>query len=413
MKFIESVRIAMRALAANKLRSVLTMLGIIIGVGAVIALMSIGRGVEKFVTDRFTSLGSNLLFVVPGQLEGGPPTSQGRVDPLTLDDMGALGDRSQNPDVRAVSAEFFADATISRGGKDMRATVSAVTPSFEDVRNWPTVVGDFFTQEDFDERARVVTLGKDVYTELFEPDEHPVGQTVRINNMAFEVVGIMEERGGGPGGNEDASVFIPLTTAQDRLFKRKTVSGGYQVSVIYVSVVDSDRIQETQEEIAATLRARRGINYLDDDDFSIISQNDIISVFGDILSALTLFLGAIAGISLLVGGIGIMNIMLVSVTERTREIGLRKAVGAKRRDVLLQFLIEAVTLAVFGGIIGILLGAIGARAVSNISDSFSAVVGVDAILISLFFSMAVGLFFGIYPAVRASRLNPIDALRYE
>jgi len=413
MKFIEYIRIATRALAANKLRSVLTMLGIIIGVGAVIALMSIGRGVEKFVTDQFANLGSNLLFVVPGQLENGPPRSQGRVNPLTIKDMQAVGDRIQNPDVRAVAAEFITDATISREGKDMQATVNAVTPSFAAVRNWPTVVGDFFTQEDFDERARVVTLGQDVYTELFGPDEHPVGQTVRINNMAFQVIGIMEQRGGGPGGNEDASVFIPLTTAQDRLFKQKTVSGEYQVSVIYVSVVDGNRIQAAQDEVTATLRARRGISYLDDDDFSSISQNDIIAVFGDILGALTLFLGAIAGISLLVGGIGIMNIMLVSVTERTREIGLRKAVGAKRRDVLLQFLIEAVTLAVFGGVIGILLGVIGARVVSNISDSFNAVVGVDAILISLLFSMAVGLFFGIYPAVRASRLNPIDALRYE
>ena len=183
-----------------------------------------------------------------------------------------------------------------------------------------------------------------------QPDEYPIDQTIRINDLAFRVIGVMEERGGGPGGNEDETVFIPLTTAQDRLFKQKTVNGDYEVSVIYASIRDSERIPEAQQQIAEVMRSRRDISYLDDDDFSIISQNDIISVFGDILSALTVFLGAIAGISLLVGGIGIMNIMLVSVTERTREIGLRKAVGAKRRDVLFQFLIEAVTLAVIGGL---------------------------------------------------------------
>jgi putative ABC transport system permease protein len=275
------------------------------------------------------------------------------------------------------------------------------------------VEGEFFTQQDFDERARVVVLGQNVYNDLFDPNEYPIDQTINLDNLAFRVIGVMEEKGGGPGGDQDDTVFIPLSTGQDRLFKAKTLSGDYLLSVIYVSVVDDDRMQAAQEEIAALLRERRGISYLDDDNFSIISQSDIISVFGDILGALTIFLGAIAGISLLVGGIGIMNIMLVSVTERTREIGLRKAVGAKRRDVLLQFLIEAVTLAVLGGAIGILLGIAGAQAISNISDAFDAVVGIDAVLTSLFFSMAVGLFFGIYPAFRASRLNPIDALRYE
>jgi len=259
----------------------------------------------------------------------------------------------------------------------------------------------------------VVLLGLNVYNELFDADEYPVDQTVRINGMAFRVIGVMEEQGGGPGGSEDDNVLIPLTTAQDRLFKQKTVSGDYQVSVIYASIIDSDRIEAAQESIAEVMRQRRDITYLDDDDFSIVSQNDIIAVFGDILGALTIFLGAIAGISLLVGGIGIMNIMLVSVTERTREIGLRKAVGAKRRDVLFQFLIEAVTLAIFGGMLGIALGVSGAMAISNAFDAFEAVVGIDAVLLSLFFSMAVGLFFGIYPAYRASRLNPIDALRYE
>jgi putative ABC transport system permease protein len=412
MKLFESLRIAMRALAANKLRSILTMLGIIIGVGAVIALMSIGRGVEKYVADQFTSLGSNLLFVAPGRFGDGPSAGDS-IDPLTLQDLDALSDTALMTNVRAVAGEFSAGADASRDRRSVRASVSAVTPTFPDVRNWQPVEGSFLTEQDFEERARVIVLGQNIYQELFEPGEYPIDQSVNLNNLAFRVIGVMEEKGGGPGGDLDDSVFIPLTTAQDRLFRQRTLSGDYILSVIYVSVLDGDRMQDAQDEIAALLRARRGISYLDDDDFSILSQSDIISVFGDILGALTIFLGAIAGISLLVGGIGIMNIMLVSVTERTREIGLRKAVGAKRRDVLLQFLIEAVTLAVLGGMIGIALGIVGAEAISGISDAFDAVVGVDAVLISLFFSMAVGLFFGIYPAFRASRLNPIDALRYE
>ena len=208
-------------------------------------------------------------------------------------------------------------------------------------------------------------------------------------------------------------IFIPLTTVQDRLFRRRTVSGEYQVNLIYASVVSEDRMEAAQEQIAELLRERHNISFSGEDDFSIINQSDLISIFGDILSAMTLFLSAIAFISLVVGGIGIMNIMLVSVTERTREIGLRKAVGAKRRNVLGQFLIEAVTLALIGGMLGIALGAGGAVAATSFVPNFSAVVGVDAIAISILFSMAVGLFFGIYPAYRASRLNPIDALRYE
>ncbi len=414
MKIFEAIRIAMRALAANKLRSVLTMLGIIIGVGAVIALMSIGRGVEKYVTDQFAGLGSNLLFIAPGSLDDGPPRLN-RTEPkaLTIGDLSAITDSGQVPEVRAAAAEFSTFATVGRDGKDLSVSVSAVTPNYPDVIVWNTTSGQFFTEDDFDERQRVVLLGQDVYTELFPGDEYPVDQTVQVNGVNFRVIGVMEAKGGGPGGNQDNAIFLPLSTAQDRLFRQKTVSGEYEVSVIYASVADAGEMAAAQEQLASLLRDRRNIKYLDQDDFTIISQNDLISVFGDILGALTIFLGAIAAISLLVGGIGIMNIMLVSVTERTREIGLRKAVGAKRADVLIQFLIEAITLAVVGGIIGVILGWGMAFGVSTAFDAFDAVVGVDAVLTSLLFSMAVGLFFGIYPAFRASRLNPIDALRYE
>lgn len=413
MNVFESIRIAMRALAANKLRSILTMLGIIIGVGAVIALMSIGRGVQKYVTDQFAGLGSNLLFIVPGQLEGGPPQERQNLKLLTLDDAAALADPSRVPDVAGLTAEFGGQATLTRGKKDLQVDVHATTISYPDIRNWQPVFGSYFTQADFDERGRVAVLGWAAYKALFDPNEYPLDQTVQVDNLLFRVIGVMEEKGGGPGGNQDESIFLPLTTAHDRLFRQKTLSGDYQISVIYASVVSEERTQAAIDQISEIMRERRNISYLDSDDFNVISQNDLISVFGDILSALTIFLGAIAGISLLVGGIGIMNIMLVSVTERTREIGLRKAVGAKRSDVLLQFLVEAVTLAVLGGALGITLGVTGAWAISTAFESFDAVVGMDAVLTALLFSMAVGLFFGIYPAFRASRLNPIDALRYE
>ncbi|MFN8488325.1 MAG: ABC transporter permease [Caldilineaceae bacterium] len=413
MNVFESIRIAMRALAANKLRSTLTMLGIIIGVGSVIALMSIGRGAQKYVTDQFAGLGSNLLFIAPGQLSDGPPQERSNIKLLTLGDMQAVGDRINAPDVKAVSAEFGSNAAVTRGKKNLQAQVHATLPSYRDVINWDIGQGSFLTQNDFDEHARVVVLGADAYAKLFEPNEYPLDQIVRVNNLPFRVIGIMAKRGGGLGGNQDEGIFVPLTTAQDRLFKQKTVSGEYQVNVIYASVVSEDRTAAATDEITTLMRERRKISYLSGDDFSIISQSDVISVFGSILGALTVFLGAIAGISLLVGGIGIMNIMLVSVTERTREIGLRKAVGAKRRDVLLQFLVEAVTLSLVGGSLGIALGVSGATSITLAFQSFQAVVGIDAIATAFLFSMAVGLLFGIYPAYRASRLNPIDALRYE
>ena len=415
MNLYESIRVAMLALAANKLRSILTMLGIIIGVGAVIALMSIGRGVEKYVTDQFASAGTNLLYVVPGQLSEGSPRERARSSGiLTLSDSNAIANPLRVPDVIAVAPEVSGSAVVSKGNKSLGVSVNGVTASYQDVRSWEPAIGAFIAEIDVQERSRVVVIGSEVYGKLFDPNEDPVGQTIHVNNLLFRVIGVMEERGGGGfGGNLDESVFIPLTTVQDRLFRRRTVSGDYQVSLIYASVRSDDRMDAAQEQISELLRERHNIAFLGEDDFATINQADLISIFGDILSALTLFLSAIALISLLVGGIGIMNIMLVSVTERTREIGLRKAVGAKRRNVLSQFLIEAVTLAVIGGLLGIALGGGGAVAATSFVDNFSAVVGIDAIAISILFSMAVGLFFGIYPAYRASRLNPIDALRYE
>ena len=415
MNFYEAVRVAMLALAANKLRSSLTMLGIIIGVGAVIALLSIGRGVERFFVEQFTSLGTNLLYIFPGQLSGGPPQERGRdVGVLTLSDSYAIANPLRVPDVLAVAPEVTGRVVVARGSSDMEVSVSGVTASYQDALLGDAAIGSFVGQTDVQERSRVVVLGSDVFGSLFDPNEDPLDQTVRVNNILFRVIGVMEERGAGIGGaNLDETVFVPLTTASDRLFRRRTVSGDYIVNVIYATVSSEDRMEAAQEQIAELLRERHNIGFQGEDDFSIINQSDLLSIFGDILSLFTLFLSAIAFISLVVGGIGIMNIMLVSVTERTREIGLRKAVGAKRRNVLGQFLIEAVTLALIGGILGIILGGGGALAATSFIDNFSAVVGIDAIVIAVLFSMAVGLFFGIYPAYRASRLNPIDALRYE
>ncbi|HEY65456.1 MAG TPA: FtsX-like permease family protein [Caldilineae bacterium] len=414
MNLTESVRIALRALSANKLRSALTMLGIIIGVGAVITLLSVGKGVENYVISQFQSIGSNLLFVVPGRLDqGGPPHRRRGGKPLTMADAEAIADPFNVPDAVAVAPELSRYATVTRGKKDAYPDVRGVTPEYAQVRNWSTQLGSFITREDVSAYARVAVLGTTVVKRLFDDDEYPLGQTIKIKGIPFRVIGVMEERGGSGFGDEDNTVFVPITTAQTRLFSSRTASGEYQVSVIYVQAASEDRMEAAQQQITELLRRRHGIAYQDDDDFTVINQADIISVFGEITAALTLFLGAIAAISLLVGGIGIMNIMLVSVTERTREIGLRKAVGAKRRDILLQFLIEAIVLSMIGGFIGILLGVAGAQAISRLSENLHPAITLQSVLLATSFSAVVGLFFGIYPATRAARLNPIEALRYE
>ncbi|MGD2146277.1 MAG: ABC transporter permease [Anaerolineae bacterium] len=416
MDFTESVRIALRALGSNKLRAALTMLGIIIGVGAVITLMSAGEGVSVYIEEQFQGIGSNLLFVLPGGEEeafSGPPGTSVGVAELTAEDAEALRDPIRAPDVAAVAPVFFRSTVVTAGKRDTVADIEGVTPDYPRVRTWFPEAGDFIGQVDLDSQARVAALGKTVVEDLFPDNPYPIGESIKINDIAFRIVGVMESKGGSSFGDQDASVFVPLTTAQMRLFSARGRSGEHLVTAIYVEAVSEDRMDAAGEQIAAILRERHDIDFTDEDDFSIVSQSDIIDVFGDITNVLTIFLGAIAGISLLVGGIGIMNIMLVSVTERTREIGLRKAVGARRRDILWQFLLEAMTLSLLGGLIGIALGASGATVISRLVDGFNAIVTSQAVLLATTFSAAVGLFFGIYPARRAARLNPIDALRYE
>ena len=416
----EYLRLAFRALSTNKLRSALTMLGIVIGVGAVITLLSVGRGVQSLVTEQLQSVGTNLLFIVPGSLEeaNGPPGSTTSSAELTLADAEAIADPLRVPDVRQVAPEIINPASVTSGGITLNLSISGVTPAYQYVRNFPVAYGSFIADSDVDSRTRVAVIGSRVAERLFEENGlYPIGATLKINDVPFKVVGVLEEKGGGGGfggPNQDEVIMVPITTALQRLSQRAFNSQGEPLlSVVYAQVVSEDRMEAAGEEISGLLRERHNIAFQDADDFSVINQQDLLSIFGQITGVLTLFLGAIAGISLLVGGIGIMNIMLVSVTERTREIGLRKAVGAKRRDILWQFLIESVVLAVIGGIIGVILGILGAEAISRLQDDLRAVVSLDAVLLATGFSAIVGLFFGIYPATRASRLNPIDALRYE
>jgi putative ABC transport system permease protein len=417
MQIWESVRIAMRALTANKMRSILTMLGIIIGVGAVIALLSVGHGFEQYITEQFEDLGSNLLFVMPGQLESSGASSaragRQRFQPLTTGDAEALADPFQVPNVAAVAPEYGRGGTVLRGQLEMGTQISGVTPEYEGVRNFAVVLGEFIAQEHVNGRSRVAVLGDTVAEELFEEYDYPIGQTIKLNDVPFKVIGVLEGKGGGGFGDEDNVVMIPISTAQTRLFNAGTVRGDLIISTIFLQVATQEQMDAVADRITEVLRERHRISFRDDDDFTVVNQADLIQVFGEFTAVFTTVLGAIAGISLLVGGIGIMNIMLVSVTERTREIGIRKAVGAKRRDILIQFLIEAMVLSMIGGFVGIMLGYGASTLLASLVEDLNTVVTPGAVLLATSFSAAVGLFFGIYPATRAARLNPIDALRYE
>ena len=416
MNIAEQIRLALRALSVNKLRSALTMLGIIIGVGAVITLLSVGAGVQNLVRGQLQSIGTNLLFVVSGNLSGNTGRSSSGLS-ITVSDAEAIADPFNVPDVVAVAPEVRSNADVSYGKTQLRVSVSGVTPAYAPVRNRTIGLGSFIDDADVNARSRVAVIGSAIAEKFFgETATYPVGATIKINNIPFRVIGVLDEKGGtgGPGGNQDEVVMVPMSTAHERLFPRfHSRKGEPMLSVVYTQVVSEDRMEAASQEISDLLRDRHDIRFQDEDDFTVINQQDLLSIFGQITNVLTVFLGAIAGISLLVGGIGIMNIMLVSVTERTREIGLRKAVGAKRRDILLQFLIESVVLALIGGLLGIALGASGAVGISRLQNDLVAVVTPQSIALATGFSAAVGLFFGIYPATRAARLNPIEALRYE
>jgi putative ABC transport system permease protein len=399
---------AFESLSANKLRSGLTILGIVIGVAAVIAMVSIGRGAEATITDSINGIGTNLIFVFRGGSE-----DVRNPKPITLGDAEAIADPFQAPSVVGVAPVVQDSGKVTYGRESTTTNISGVTPDYSTVRKYNVTEGEFINQEEMLGQASVVLLGPEVADKLFGRREGLVGETVRIEGQPFRVIGVLQSKGGSGFSNEDNKVLIPLSTAQSRLIRHSTYD---QVDLLMVEAISPQAVPEASDEVAQILRARHR-TAIGADDFTILTQQDFLTTASTITNVLTIFLGGVAAISLLVGGIGIMNIMLVSVTERTREIGLRKAVGAHKADILIQFLTESSVLSLFGGVIGIILGYAIAFVVGQIAKANNAAIspriGLDIILIATIFSTAVGLFFGLYPANRAANLEPVEALRYE
>jgi putative ABC transport system permease protein len=405
---LQSFLEALDSLTTNKLRSSLTILGIVIGVGAVIAMLAIGRGAENTITGSISGLGTNLLFVMSGGIQEVRNTQ-----PLTMQDAEAIAAPFAAPSVVTVAPVMHASTELTYAGESHTTQASGVTPSYSTMRSIELTEGEFVNEGHIQGRAAVAVLGPDTAESLFGRREGVVGETIRIEGQPFRVIGLTAPRGGSSFSSEDDIVLVPLSTAQTRLTRRPQPN---QVDMILVQAANADVVGLASEEVSAILRARHR-SAIGEDDFTIFTQQDFLATAATITGVLTIFLGGIAGISLLVGGIGIMNIMLVSVTERTREIGLRKAVGARKRDILVQFLTESSLLSLVGGVIGILLGyglAFVVGVIARASDAdLNPAVSLDAILLATLFSAAVGLFFGLYPAKRAADLEPVEALRYE
>ncbi len=420
MNFSQALLEAIESLNGNKMRSGLTVLGIVIGVAAVIAMLAVGNGAQASITGSISSIGTNLLFVFKGSPDGppGPGGGRGRGSgnndrPLTLSDAEAIADPLAAPSVEIVAPAIQGNGTITFAGENTTTTISGVTPNYAPVRNLEIAEGEFINEEHILGRMSVVVLGPETANAIFGHADGIVGETVRIEGQPFRVIGVLVAKGGGAFGSEDNSAYIPFTTAQARLIKRTSLD---EIDVLFVQATTAESVPQAADEISNILRQRHRTP-IGDDDFTVFTQQDFLQTFETITGVLTIFLGGIAGISLLVGGIGIMNIMLVSVTERTREIGLRKALGARKKDILLQFLTESSLLSLIGGVIGVIFGWLIAFAVGQVAtatgNNFVPIVGTDAILLSTSFSAIIGLFFGIYPASRAANLEPVEALRYE
>lgn len=403
MDIIESIKMAGTTLLANKLRSSLTMLGIIIGNASVIAMVGIGEGAQKFVSDQVNSLGPNLLFVIPGS-----PEAQSRpVYPpqnLVLADAEAIAE--QVPSVAEVAPTLNGSEVISYRNKNASASVVGTTPAFLTVRSFDVAKGRFLNNLDLQRQENVVALGSELAEKLFEGKD-PVGEYIRVKNTSFQVIGVMQPKGSSFGDNQDMNVYVPLTTMANRIVGR-TSPYGLQVTFISVSVKEGESMNKAQFQIENLLRLRHKV--VDEDDFTVRNQKDLLNILGNITGALTLLLAATAAISLFVGGIGIMNIMLVSVTERTKEIGLRKAIGASPQDILVQFMIEAVILSAAGGLIGTLIGVGGIVLIGAVTP-LKGGISLTAIAFATGISGGIGLFFGVVPARQAAKLDPIVALR--
>jgi putative ABC transport system permease protein len=408
MNVFASVSIALRSLIANKLRAGLTMLGIIIGVAAVIALVAAGAGAQAQVAERFESLGSNLLVISPGFMAFRGVSRGTSVQSLTNDDVEAIARLASS--VSAVAPEYSTQAQqVVYRNKNTQTSVLGVTPAYQTVREWRVDRGRFIESLDLTNQAKVAVLGATVAEELFGELVDPLGKAIKISRQNYEVVGILASKGVGGFQNLDDQVFIPLSTAQIKFGG----AGNRSLRAINVQVTSADKMDRAQAELTAILRARHGLAQSQRDDFMIQNQAQIVESVQETTETFTVLLASIAAISLLVGGIGVMNIMLVSVTERTREIGIRKAVGARRRDIMAQFLVEAMVLCLLGGLIGVLVGYGGAQVVTPLLGGSRALITPESVALALGVSIAVGLFFGLYPAGRAAALKPIDALRYE
>lgn len=405
MKLHKLIIVALKSIARNKMRSLLTMLGVIIGVGSVITMVALGEGSQKDIENDVASLGTNLLMVRPGSIKsGGVRGGAGSRPSLSMNDVSRM--RNSATLLRWVSAEVRTNGQVIAGNNNWNTTITGVAPEYLSIRNYQIAAGSFFTHRDCKTRAKVAVLGMTVADELF-PNESPVGARLRIRNVPFTVIGVLAEKGQSTMGNDqDDIILAPDTTVLFRL------SDGKFVNDISASAVSSEQMDAAKAELTALLRSEHRLTAKDEDDFLVRDQTEIIEIATQVTGTLTLLLSSVAGVSLLVGGIGIMNIMLVSVTERTSEIGIRLAIGARPFDILAQFLIEAAILSLFGGLIGIFSG-LGAAWAVGMLLGVSAVINLTVVLIAVLFTSGVGVFFGFYPARKAANLNPIEALRYE